>query len=116
MSERFSAMLRPAGRAGRIEYLLVVLGVLAWWAVTALPLLDLTAGMWLFMVPFTLGLYVYFCAISRRLHDTGRAIDLLAAGVAIGLPPLAALYLVLAPGDEGPNHFGPPRHGLSINR
>ncbi len=115
------SILTPRGRLGRMRFLVysfavglvanVLVGILQ--AVLGVAAMDpdamasgaLPAGMMLVMIPM---LVINLFIAIKRLHD----LDMSGWWVLLFLVPLLnvlfGLYLLFAPGTDGPNRFGPP--------
>ena len=102
------------GRIGRLNYLLINLGLGLAWLACVLLLLDedpVTGAPRLnpaLIVVFPVIVWASVANMVRRLHDRGHTGWLwllsLVPLVGLGLGP----YLLFAPGDEGGNRYGPP--------
>jgi uncharacterized membrane protein YhaH (DUF805 family) len=103
------------GRIGRLTYLLanVAIGVVVVVSVLALietdPVTGATTGINpMLLVVYAVALWASVGAMICRLHDRGHSgyLWLLSFVPLVGLG--LGLYLLLAPGDETTNRFGPP--------
>lgn len=105
-----------SGRAGRLEYLGIVLVALVFHTINALVFIDLDAydatgtveANPLYFVGMILGTWVTWSAAIRRCHDLGRSGFFLLWGLVPLLGVLAMLYVVLGRGDDMKNRFGSP--------
>ncbi len=109
------------GRAGRLEYLGIVMSATVVHFINALLFVDLESfrgdGTFdaspLYFIPFVLATWATWCAAIRRCHDLGRSGFFLLWQIVPLLGLAASLFIIFGRGDDMKNRFGPPPWSIS---